>query len=587
MVSDILVAETSSANNEENDRVRANEICFGEFVLFPQQHLLLRNGEPVPLGSRAILLLIALVSRPGELLAKTELLAHVWPRLVVEECNLRAQVLALRRALGEGRDWIVTVAGRGYRFVAPISRRSISTERTSREMDEVYEPSIARSFGREELLGILEVKLASHRFVTITGHAGVGKTTVALALANRMQRQYPEGNVFIDLATSDRNLPVSTLIAQVLGLDCLTEDPLRVVTRHLESHKMLLVFDSCEAVLEDTAQVIEAILRSARQCLVLVTSREPLGANGEFVHELAPLQFPTTSDQLDSVKALSYPAITLLVNCMVAHNMGYIFTNQHVRAAVAICQKLDGNPLGIEIAAARVRSFGLEHLAEMVDGDWRLQMIGRRTAPHRHRSLAAALDFTYTLLSRQEQAMLGQLSVFSGSFTLRAVTAVIHADGQDLAQTLERLVSKSLVVSRGQSPVKRYRLLETTRLYAAQKVGTQAEKDLLARRHARWVLDEQKRSVEDLDSMTPQAWLEHYGAEIDSVRTALAWAYSTHGDAKLAVELTLVSVPLWSRLSLTDECQGWIKRGLNSDSESCPVQQHQRMLLVTAATSAS
>jgi predicted ATPase/DNA-binding winged helix-turn-helix (wHTH) protein len=582
MIEAMPVAERSIASSDNNDCMHLDEIRFGEFVLLPQQQVLLRNGEPVPLGSRAMLLLIALASRPRELLEKKQLLDHVWPRLVVEECNLRAQVLALRRALGDCADVIVTVAGRGYRFVAPISHSSTDTEQSVDDLNPVCELPRARVFGREEVLGILEEKLQHQRFVTVTGYAGVGKTTVALSLANRTQRQSPDGTVCIDLAASPFGQCVASLVARALGMDTTTENPLQAVSRHLAARSMLLVFDSCEAVLEGAATVIETLMRSARQCRFLVTSREPLNADGEWVHELAPLQFPASSEGLDCIRALSYPAITLLVDRMIGHNMGYLFTPDQVPAAVALCQKLDGNALAIEIAAARVRSFGLDQVVDMLDHEGRLHMIGRRTAPPRHRSLAAALDFTYTRLSSQEQAMLAQLSVFSGSFTLRGVNALIHVEGQLPAQVLERLVDSSLVVARGQRPGKRYRLLNTTRLYATQKLGSLAEKNRLAQRHARWVLEEQKRSVDDLARLPPGIWLDRYGAEVDSVRAALAWAYSAHGDPKLASELTLVSVPLWSRLELPDECQRWILRGRESAAETSPVPLPQRRLLVAA-----
>nr|WP_314576596.1 winged helix-turn-helix domain-containing protein [uncultured Pseudomonas sp.] len=589
-----------------NEALRPDEIRFGDYVLLPHQHLLLLNANPVALGSRAMGLLIALAERPGELLEKNTLLAQVWPKLVVEECNLRAQVAALRRALGDSGDLIATVAGRGYRFVAPVTYASISRSALHRssppgqasgnsaplafEITPAQGFATARLFGREELLGILEVELQRQRFVTLTGHAGVGKTSVALALAQRMQPHLP--HVCVDLATADGSLAVATLLAQALKLEDqrpegLKEAPLVRVTRHLTSRQMLLVFDSCEPVLDDTAAFIEAILHTAPRCLALVTSREPLRAEGEFVHDLAPLQAPPDGDELSCVKALSYPAVTLLVDRMVAHNMGYIFTRQDVAHAVALCRKLDGNPLAIEIAAARVRSFGLEQVVEMLDGEMRLQMIGRRTAPPRHRSLGAALDFSYALLSRQAQTMLGELSVFSGSFSLRAVRALIQSDGQDIAETLEHLVDKSLLVSRGHRPVKRYRLLSTTRLYAALKIGSPAEKNRLARRHARWVLDEQKRAVDDLNNLPLHAWIDQYEGEIDSVRAALEWAYSAHGDLTLAAELTLASIPMWSRMGLTDECQAWIKRGLGNGFESTLLPLHQRMPLQTPETRAS
>lgn len=569
--------------------VPGDAICFGSFVLIPQHHQLLKNGEPVPLGSRAMLLLIAMASRPGELLEKSELLTLVWPKVVVEECNLRAQVLTLRRVLSEDNDFncIVTVPGRGYRFVAPVSAPVIAAQPQPPvvQANAMPQGAMRQVFGREALLERLEGHLQRCRFITITGHAGTGKTTVAMALGNRLLMHYPQGVRFIDLAPVSRGHLVYAVIADALGIDSTLEDPLKAIATTLANSKALLILDNCEHVLEETATAIETILHNAPQCSVLVTSREALHAEGEFVHDLSPLRCPAANTELDAPQALTYPAIELLVERIAAHDLGYVFTDQDVQAASDICRKLDGNALAIEIAAARVRAFGINQLVEMLDGSFRLQMTGRRTALPRHRSLSAALDWTYAMLSADEQSMLRQLSVFTGPFTLHSVNAVIDVDANDMAQLIESLMDKSLVIARQHASVKRYRLLETTRLYAAHKLAEHGETDTVAQRHARWTLAALKASVQELTSTAPQTWIEQYAAEIDSVRTALDWAYSPHGELDLAVELTLVSVPLWLRLSLTGECYDWVNRGLQARGEHSALQRRQRMLLLTVSAS--
>ncbi|WP_434577225.1 winged helix-turn-helix domain-containing protein [Pseudomonas sp. Z5-35] len=579
--------EKTLCDISQNIPVPDNAICFGAYVLIPQHHLLLRNGEPVPLGSRALLLLITMATRAGELMEKAQLLTLVWPRVVVEECNLRAQILTLRRTFAANGDlgYIATVPGRGYRFAAPITTLSNSARQPDKPANAELQDPIKRIFGREELLDTLEKQLEQRRFVTITGHAGIGKTTVALALANRMRQRYPQGVSFIDLAPVSRGQLVHVVIAAALGIDCTAADPSTVIASSLATSQALLILDNCEHVLEEIAKSIETIQRGARQCSVLATSREPLRAEGEFVHDLAALPFPTPDARLDTVQALGYPAIALLVERIAAHDLGYVFTQQDVPAAAAICRKLDGNALAIEIAAARVRAFGIEPLVKMLDGSFRLQMTGQRTALPRHRTLGAALDWTHAMLCGAEQAMLRRLSVFTGVFTLRAVEAVIAVDNQDPAQLMENLVDKSLVISCGQGSARRYRLLETTRLYAAEKLAAQDETDTIARCHANWTLDELNASVQDLVTTTPQAWLARYGTQVDSVRAALNWAYSSRGDYGLAVELTLASLPLWLRLSLSAEYYDWVNRGLQPIYDGAPIQQRQRMLLLTASAS--
>jgi predicted ATPase/DNA-binding winged helix-turn-helix (wHTH) protein len=599
-------------------------VVFGPFVLVPQHHLLLKNGQPVALGSRAMLLLTAMATRPGELLEKAELLGLVWPRVVVEECNLRAQILTLRRTLetDTGLTCIVTVPGRGYRFVAPITcavtapaappptesaspaAQLLTTELQSTELEstELVSTELPYSerlysvvaparradravFGREALLETLTRQLDARRFVTLTGHAGTGKTTVALALTHRLQAHYPQGVYFIDLAPVMRGELVHVVIAAALKIDCNTRDPLAVITASLADSKALLVLDNCEHVLEEAAVAVETLLRHARHCAVLATSREPLRAEGECVHEVEPLPFPPVSARLNAEEALNFPAVTLLVEQIKSHDPAYVFVERDVLAAAAICRKLDGNALAIEIAAARVRAFGMQPLAEILDGSFRLQMTGRRTALPRHRSLTAALDWTHAMLSPAEQSLLRQLSVFNGLFSLRAVQAVTELADAEPAALLESLMDKSLVVAREQGSMTRYRLLETTRLYAAQKLGEHAETDHTALRHALWMLAELKRSVQALPTTPAAQWLARYAADVDGVRTALQWAYSARGHRALAIELTLVSLPLWLRLSLTAECYGWVNRGLEPAGEQLPVPAHSRMLLLTASAS--
>lgn len=599
-------------------------VVFGPFVLVPQHHLLLKNGQPVALGSRAMLLLTAMATRPGELLEKADLLALVWPRVVVEECNLRAQVLTLRRTLetNTGLTCIVTVPGRGYRFVAPITcavtapapvppsasatpavplltterltTELPSTELRSTELADSERPDSAVAparraeravFGREALLKTLTRQLDARRFVTLTGHAGTGKTTVALALIGRLQAHFPQGVHFIDLAPVMRGELVHVVMAAALKIDCNTRDPLAVISASLANSKALLVLDNCEHVLEEAAVAVETLLRHARHCAVLATSREPLRAEGECVHEVEPLPFPPTSVQPNAEDALSYPAVTLLVEQIKSHDPAYVFVERDVPAAAAICRKLDGNALAIEIAAARVRAFGMQPLAEILDGSFRLQMTGRRTALPRHRTLGAALDWTHAMLSPAEQSLLRQLSVFNGLFSLRAVQAVTELADADPAALLESLMDKSLVVARQQLSTTRYRLLETTRLYAAQKLAEHAETDHTALRHALWMLAELKGSVQALKTTPAPDWLARYAADVDGVRAALQWAYSADGNRALAIELTLVSLPLWLRLSLTAECYGWVNRGLAPADGHQPIQPHARMLLLTASAS--
>ncbi|WP_178119766.1 winged helix-turn-helix domain-containing protein [Pseudomonas sp. RGB] len=567
---------------------------FGPFLLLARQHVLLRNGEPVTLGSRALCLLIALATRAGELLEKAELISFAWPKVVVEECNLRAQIVALRRALGDDGNfsYIVTVPGRGYRFVAPVTVQAAGEDHLPVPHARVHEPSVAppscEVIGRDELVDSLADQVLTQRFLTITGPGGIGKTTVAMAVAHQLANELKLDTCFVDLAPATSGQWVTGLLASALGIQTVSDEPLRSIAATLADRRLLLVLDNCEHVLPATADAVETLLRSAPQCYVLTTSREPLRAEGERVHDLAPLQVPDEHRTLSAVEALKWSGVRLFVERVRALDPDFVFNDADVAAVSAICRKLDSNALAIEIAAARVRTFGIQDLVGLLDGSFRLQMTGRRTALARHRSLSATLDWTYSMLSGDEQAMLRQLAVFTGSFTLdavKAMTASSALDPRNALPLLESLMDKSLLLAGESQLLKRYRLLETTRAYALEKLAEQGETNATAERHARYALGVLQEAGQTLDGLSPQTWVALYGPEINTVRSALDWAYSTTGNLPLGIELTLGGVPLWLRLSLVSECRSWVDQGLASDA-STPLPARQRMLLNTALASA-
>lgn len=568
-------------------------IGFGPFLLLARQHVLLRNGEPVTLGSRALYLLIALASRAGELLEKAELIAFAWPKVVVEECNLRAQIVALRRALGDDGNlsYIATVPGRGYRFVAPVTVQAADEDRPMLLPVRIEEPKLpapgSAVIGRDALVLNLAEQVQSQRFVTLTGPGGIGKTTVAAAIARQLANDSGLISCFVDLAPATSGQWVGGMIASALGIQTVSDDPLHSIAASLVERRLLLVLDNCEHVLQATADAVETVLRHAPHCCVLTTSREPLRAEGERVHDLAPLQVPDEHISLTAEEALGWSGVHLFVERVRALDPDFVFSDADVAAVCAICRKLDSNALAIEIAAARVRTFGIQDLVGMLDGSFRLQMTGRRTALARHRTLSATLDWTYAMLTDDEQAMLRQLAVFTGSFTLDAVktmTASSRLDPRNALPLLESLMDKSLLIAGESQLLKRYRLLETTRAYALEKLTEQSEANSTCERHARYALGILQEAGQHLDGLSPETWVGLYGPEISTIRSALEWAYSTHGNLELGIELTLGGVPLWLRLSLVSECRTWVEKGLASNAE-VPLAQRQRMLLHTALAS--
>ena len=347
-----VVNEPRPASNGEHS------FAFGSLRLFPNQRLLLDGDKPVRLGSRALDLLAVLADSAGRVVPKEELIARVWPNIFVEESNLKLQVSALRRALGDGQGgarYIVTVPGRGYEFVAPVSQADDPQVATAPAVAKTgthnLPIAVTRMVGRDETRGTLVSRLARERLVTIVGPGGIGKTTLALAVAENMLAAYEHGVWLIDLAplTDPRRVP--STVAGVLGLETLADDPLPKLVVSLRDKRMLLVLDNCEHVVEAAAGLVATLLRSVPGIGVLATSREPLAVEGEREYRLRPLATPSPSPLLTAVDALAFPAVQLFVERVSTVIDNFVLTDTDAPLVVEICRRLDG-------AAARHRAGG-------------------------------------------------------------------------------------------------------------------------------------------------------------------------------------------------------------------------------------
>jgi predicted ATPase/DNA-binding winged helix-turn-helix (wHTH) protein len=469
-------------------------ISFGPFRLLPGQQLLLEDGKPVRIGSRALEILLALIENAGTVVSKQELIARTWPNIFVDEGNLRVHVAALRKALGDGqtgRRFIANVAGRGYCFVAPIERSEVdrsAPSRASTPLRDMPGPA-SRMIGRVEVVNALVAQLPQKRLITLAGPAGIGKTTVAHAVAQASTHRYPDGISCIDLAAVAESDLVDGVIASALGIVLVDEAPIQAVTAFLRDKQMLLVLDGCERVLDAAGRLVEEILRNAPGAHILATSRERLRATGEFVQRLAPLAAPPASAELTAGEALAFAAVRLFVERAAVHLGGYELSDADVPIVSNICRKLDGIALAIEVAASRIEAFGIRGLAAILDDRFPLSMRGRRTALPRHQTLAAALDWSYEVLPESERLLLRRLAVFTGDFTLEsaiAIAADAEHDGHYVVDGLSNLVAKSLVTADVGGPVVQYRLFNTTRIYARLKLAESGELDDVVRRHAEY-----------------------------------------------------------------------------------------------------
>jgi len=547
-------------------------ISFGPYSLVASERLLTKDGTPVELGARALDILIALTSRPNEAVSKRDLLARVWPDVTVEEGSLRFHIARLRKALGDGKDgarYIATLAGRGYCLVAPLLRPKDPVAAAAAESANIPHANLPgrlpRMVGRADDVLTVSKLLVAERFVTIVGTGGVGKTTVAVAVAHELIDAFAGAVLFVDLGLLSAPDLTGTAVASMLGLPVRSDDATPSLIAYLRDKRILLVLDTCEHLVDAVAPLTARIYAAALQVHILATSREALRVEGDHVYTLEPLAFPPDDAALTAAAARTFPAFQVFMERAAASGARLDVNDADASVVADICRKLGGVALAIELAAGRVVAYGLQQTAALLDQRLTLLWPGQRTAPPRQKTLHATFEWSYALLSDTERAVLRRLAVFVGPFTMDAALAVLTSASIDQSlvfSAVDSLVAKSMLATRPAGGMMRYRLLDTTRAYALEIAIPDAELAELAARHAVYYRDWLRQIGAEAPSLSAAAERLPLLTGLNNVRAALEWSFGPCGNVEIAVGLAAAAAPVLLAMSLLSECLRWSERAL-------------------------
>jgi predicted ATPase/DNA-binding winged helix-turn-helix (wHTH) protein/tetratricopeptide (TPR) repeat protein len=595
----ISQSEKSALETMAGDSI-PRDLKFGPFELSASGRVLRRDGVVLPLGGRAIDILIYLAERPGEVIAKQDLIDQVWSGVTVEEGSLRVHVAAIRKALGDGQfgdRYIANIKGRGYSFVGTVVPHADGTEiRNAKPRHQGKLPlRPVMMIGREGVVSEVRDKLRSERFVTLLGPGGIGKTTIALAVGRAAVEEFGGKVCFVDLESLTDPGHVAGAVAASLGLALKSKDPGLELVDLIRSRKSLIIFDSCEHLIEAVALLAELFYQETEQVHLLATSRELLRVEGEHCCRVLPLDFPPDGSEQTANAVLRYPSVQLFVRRVAARAGGVVLSDEEAPFVAEMCRKLDGIPLAIELAAGQVAAFGIKNTVTRLVPRLELLSLSHRTSIPRHRTLKATLDWSYDLLSDGEKIVLRRVAPFVGYFTLEGARYAAGDLGAGAGETFDAiagLVEKSLIVTRVDETQAQYRLLDTTRAYALEKLEEHAEVEIICRRHAEYVAGylESQRATQlaplntgrdaaylantpstpewsfgphgNDEIVTESAAASTHSSQLGNVRAALEWSFGPNGDDEIATRLAAAATQLFLELFLLTESRVWADRAI-------------------------
>ena len=549
----------------------ATRLRFGPFELNVAERSLSKANRVIPLGGRAYDILTALLENAGEVVPKSELIAKAWPDVTVEEGSLRVHLSALRKALGDGQfgdKYIANVQGRGYSFIAPVTRLPADRDRGGASSGlSNLPPALGRMVGRSKVVVEIQRLLQTEqRLITISGAGGIGKTTVALSVGHGALADFSGAVFFVDLSTASDNEQVIGAVASAVGLAPQLIDPKESLLNFLRARRALVILDSCEHLIERTAEIAGYIFRNAPEIRILATSRETLRVPGERVLRLSPLDCPPEQPRPTASEVLAYPAARLFAERVSARRGSFSLSDDEAPLVAEICRKLDGIALAIELAAGRAAVFGVGNTVARLGSRLDLLKFGRRTANPRHQTLKATLDWSHDHLSEVERIVLRRVAIFVGHFSLEAACAIAGQGGIDRSEiegTVENLVNKSLIVAWPSYQRTLYRLLDTTRSYACEKLAESGEHHSMAARHASHLSRSLQDNRENLFDLEPgQSLADATQHNLGDLRAALEWSFGPDGNDRAATRMAAAASQLLLAKSLFVECRDWMEKAI-------------------------
>jgi predicted ATPase/DNA-binding winged helix-turn-helix (wHTH) protein len=556
-------------------------------------------GSLTPVGGRAFEIIETLARSPGEIVTKDELMHRIWPGAIVMDNTLQVHAVAIRKALGPYRSLLKTESGRGYRLLGEWTARPLHTVTPPVDLRPIrvgvetpatnFPLPVTGVIGRTAAVAQVRDLLSAYRMVTLTGSGGIGKTSLALEAARGIFREFADGAWLIELGPlSDPALLPSTA-AHVLGLPLGVEQiSAQLVARGIGAQKLLLVLDNCEHLIGTAAEFAEILVRVCPNVTILATSREVFRIEGEYVYRVAPLDVPT-QEQHEPQDILEHSAVELFIARAQAMDSDFSPHAENLPTIVTICRHLDGIPLAIEFAAARVATVGISQVALSLRDRFALLTSGRRTAVPRHRTLRTMLDWSYELLSELERMLLRHLAVFSGGFTFDAAAAVMDDTGLDPSVVMDgiaNLVIKSLVALDNREATARWYLLETVRAYALEKLALHDQVNAVAGRHAAHYRDRFVPHEPGWNMRLSDEELISRIREIDNVLAALDWSFSPVGDMDIGRDLTAAYALVWLHRALNSECRERCEQALLGLEPDGRQNMWRRMLLQIALAAA-